>query len=394
MSPLALFDRPLGDWTYDDVHAFLELRLPENENIEYKQDHTTNLKDTLVAMANGDGGYIFVGVSEIQQTRAPREWPLLAAGRDHTSSPYNQAAAETSPPVPIEARQFTLDDASSAHQGKSIVVVRVRPGIMPPYFAKASGVRIRVGEGDHHADPRVLQQLFARRDGGERVRSEHRALFEQAIAGAEPPNPTILQFYLAPLITPVRLPRRESTAKAIRDIAWNYVFRERTDLHPRRNPDGVVFGEVGEFDLRVTHEGPLYFREAFPTHAGASPNGPLNFRDLAKRTLDFLEMGAEILANVGGYTGELYVAASLVNLGERPIEMLGPGWNTTSPPRRRMPKRVDRWTFDEVDYRTGGDTVKAAKEMLGSMYWEADYQDYERFLDSWELRTRRQRGLT
>jgi hypothetical protein len=170
------------------------------------------------------------------------------------------------------------------------------------------------------------------------------------------------------------------------------VFREWTSLPPERDTDAVQFGEVGRFDLRVVRDGSLYFRNAFPILSGSPLDTPLEFRDVAARAVDFLETGAAILANVAGYTGDLYVAASLVNLGERPIQASGAGWSPTSQPRRRVSKRVGRWTFDEVDFRTGGDPLKAAKEIFASLYWETTYQGYEKFLDEWETHTRRRRN--
>jgi hypothetical protein len=55
----SLFDTPLDQWAYQDIVAFLDIRQPENENIEYKADFPEKdsvLADTLVSMSNGDGG--------------------------------------------------------------------------------------------------------------------------------------------------------------------------------------------------------------------------------------------------------------------------------------------------------------------------------------------------
>src|SRR5207302_1407323 len=73
---------------------------------------------------------------------------------------YNKAGSETSPPVRIEARPFSKPGGD----GREVLVVRVEPGDNPPYFAKNRGVKVRVGESDVLADPRMLEYLFARRD--------------------------------------------------------------------------------------------------------------------------------------------------------------------------------------------------------------------------------------
>ncbi len=59
-----LLETPLRDWTYEALHQFLDARIREDERIEYKEKFSdATFTDTLVSMANGVGGYIFVGVS-------------------------------------------------------------------------------------------------------------------------------------------------------------------------------------------------------------------------------------------------------------------------------------------------------------------------------------------
>src|SRR5438094_862863 len=71
----SLLSLPLREWTWEALDAFLALHLRENETIEYKSIFDNALPDSLVSMANGDGGHIFVGVSEAN--RIPDRWPLL-----------------------------------------------------------------------------------------------------------------------------------------------------------------------------------------------------------------------------------------------------------------------------------------------------------------------------
>src|SRR2546421_697784 len=76
-----LLETPMNEWTYDLVDQFLSARIREDERIEYKAQFQTkddNFLDTLVAMANADGCFIFVGVSE--HDCQPIKWPLLEPG--------------------------------------------------------------------------------------------------------------------------------------------------------------------------------------------------------------------------------------------------------------------------------------------------------------------------
>jgi hypothetical protein len=61
-----LLETPLRESTYESLDQFLQARIREDERIEYKEDFSDSFTDTLVSMANGDGGYIFVGVSDRQ----------------------------------------------------------------------------------------------------------------------------------------------------------------------------------------------------------------------------------------------------------------------------------------------------------------------------------------
>jgi hypothetical protein len=385
----SIFSRPLEDWTYQDVDDFLSSRIPENETIEYKQDRTENLKDTLVAMANGEGGFIFIGVSEVAATKAPHKWPMLPAKKDHTSSPYNQAATETSPPVPLQARQFTKEDPASDDDGKSVVVVKVTPGTMPPYFAKGSGVRIRVGDGDHHADPRVLEQLFARRHGSEAARSQHRKRFEANFTPSDPPHPTILQLYMAPLVDSVRLPLREQVAKDLREIASRTAFKDWSTVPSERDSEGIRFGKPGRQDLRVDRDGSIHHRVQFDLDRRQRADAPLDFFQLALSTYLFLRMGAQMLTLVAGYAGDVYVATLLLHLDSHPIQLTTGRWQTSPEPRREVSREIQKWFFDDLSLSTGSDAFVASKQILGSLYWEANYHDYEAFLDRWEQMARK-----
>lgn len=90
---------PLHLWTFELVNDFLSFGRPEDDQIEYKGDLTQReqFADTLGSMANGDGGWIFVGVAEDSATKKPKRWPLLAPGRDHTRDIFNLATAHVTP---------------------------------------------------------------------------------------------------------------------------------------------------------------------------------------------------------------------------------------------------------------------------------------------------------
>ena len=142
----------LRDWTWEGLNGFLQLRVRENEAIEYKATFDGSLPDTLVAMANGDGGYIFVGMSE-KGNKMPDQWPLLDGTKNRSESVYSYAVSSTSPIVQLDAKAIFHEN------GKQVVVVRVPPGSYPPYLARDKGVRVRAGDGDVAPDIRTLELL-------------------------------------------------------------------------------------------------------------------------------------------------------------------------------------------------------------------------------------------
>jgi len=196
MEARSLFDLPLDQWTYDMVHAFLGERIPENDRLEYKEKLNEGVTETLVSFANGQGGYIFVGVSELRPKKIPDKWPLLDPDKDHAVSAYNRAAQETTPPTPLRARTFAANSGD-----KQVLVIEISPGTLPPYFAKNQGVKIRVGDNDVAADPQSLESLFARRKSIAAIRAEHRqnADLVDALHLSVDPMAVRLQLFIGPM---------------------------------------------------------------------------------------------------------------------------------------------------------------------------------------------------
>jgi predicted HTH transcriptional regulator len=56
---------------YEVVATFFQEHVRENERIEYKAVFGDTLSDSLVSIANGQGGFIFIGVSERKSDKIP-----------------------------------------------------------------------------------------------------------------------------------------------------------------------------------------------------------------------------------------------------------------------------------------------------------------------------------
>jgi len=87
-----LLDTPLRDWTYEALDQFLEARIREDERIEYKAKFTDdNFTDTLVSMANGDGGTIVFVDAELRAiSQSAEDRSILASEEDRLATVTNE----------------------------------------------------------------------------------------------------------------------------------------------------------------------------------------------------------------------------------------------------------------------------------------------------------------
>lgn len=234
MQDKPLLGLPLNAWTYEMVNEFLEARVPEDDRVEYKEKFSDKFHDTLVSFANGEGGYIFVGVSENPPTKTPKTWPLLPDDKDYLSTVYNIAGAQTIPPVRPLARRFEGVDRNR------LVVVRVERGENPPYFAKQRGVLVRVGDTDIHADPRTLEILFARRGGAEDLRSGLRnGLWSNPVRGGMRDDELGYSLVVAPLFGRHRLSFNERITNELRELVA--ASKLKVDAQERRREDRIDY---------------------------------------------------------------------------------------------------------------------------------------------------------
>jgi predicted HTH transcriptional regulator len=63
----SILDRNPHEIEPDEMRTFLQEKHTESERLDYKEDLNRSIADTLVAMANTDGGLIIVGVKERNQ---------------------------------------------------------------------------------------------------------------------------------------------------------------------------------------------------------------------------------------------------------------------------------------------------------------------------------------
>jgi HKD family nuclease len=133
--PMIFDGRSLNDISLDDIRGLIDNSVPESAHVEYKQeayDHTKRfemLRD-IVALANGEGGYLILGIQEDNATRRPVQlMPIVDA--EHVAQSMRQRCLD-SISERIEGLQFRAY-LTGFNQG--IIVVRVPPSSGRPHMS-------------------------------------------------------------------------------------------------------------------------------------------------------------------------------------------------------------------------------------------------------------------
>jgi hypothetical protein len=378
-----LFELPLADWTWASVHDFLCARIAENDRIEYKQSSSDNLTDTLVSMANGYGGYIFLGVSEVGATKTPKDWPLLKPDFDHAKSVLNRAASETSPPVPLEVKKLGPPDSD-----RHVVVVKIGRGTYPPYFAKNRGVKVRSGDADIHADPPILEWLFAQREE-EEVRAELRRNRARRVFGDLSGKADSLALYIYAEPIPLR-PALLFNEEGLR-LARNLVRLALNGLDPIEHRSGSQIEFRGQSDDRrliIFRDGAVGYSSRLLDDASAE-RPPLGVHELSQAIVGVLTI-LDNLAKSAGLVGNFYVRFSLASVYNRPL-----AWAQSAPfsaQRRRQPMGFGDFVVDDLPYTPLSDPLDFVRSILKELCFRMGYEDYEELIDQFGRSVSERRG--
>jgi hypothetical protein len=377
----SVFALPLDQWTYEFLASFLRDHVRENERIEYKSVFDDTLGDSLASMANGEGGLIFVGVSEKKIEKIPDKWPLLEANKDHVVRVYNKIASETQPTVPVQV--CALADGTA---GQQVVVIRVERGPMPPYFVRNRGVKIRVGDGDIDADPRALEQLFARRQDALTVRRRHRENSQAANLPLPGNSTTVrLEMFIEPMLSAERFGFNEGTARSLHSLMQRHL--RDFDPEPARTPEWLEFTvSDGTGRLMITGDGILIFAEAFldlaeVEYVQPEEQRPIYSLDWFLRIRSVVELSQAAYATLAGYEGDLFLAVIGRNIYQRPLSWPSVG-APTSLRRGKLPSEMALWIQD-TSFPVHGDAIAVARTMTKALFWSTGYNGYEDFIDSW-----------
>jgi ATP-dependent DNA helicase RecG len=104
--------------------------ITENKVIEFKREYTDDIKKTVVAFANTDGGKLYIGIDDDGTIRG------LLNPDEVMQSVTNSIRDTISPDVTL-----FVDTTIEELENKQVLVVTVQRGIARPYYLKGKGIR-------------------------------------------------------------------------------------------------------------------------------------------------------------------------------------------------------------------------------------------------------------
>lgn len=167
-----LSERDLLRASREDLDRYLELKLHESERLDYKQDLSGDVSQTVAAMANTDGGTIIVGVEEDPKTKTPQR----ATGfehRDARGAINSQVFTYLDPAVTLETALIPADGS------RAFLVIAVQPSTSRAVLHREKGLLVRVGDQCVAPNRSAFERLLAR----ESASSLDAARRRQAVSG-------------------------------------------------------------------------------------------------------------------------------------------------------------------------------------------------------------------
>lgn len=134
-----------------DISCFLNSYSEENIYFEFKSDDVKNdkLAKEISAFANTYGGYVFLGIGDDKSINGCEKWNEQ---RIHTVI-YDSI----SPAPAVDVKSFVID-------GKTIYIIKIEEGLIPPYITNNGSVFIRLSSGSFPIkDSTSLSLLYNKR---------------------------------------------------------------------------------------------------------------------------------------------------------------------------------------------------------------------------------------
>ena len=156
------------------------MQFQESETVELKRTYVDELRKEIIAMANGAGGTIYVGVND----------DGTVEGIEAPDSMIQRIAIGVRDAIKPDVTMF-LHYETQTVSGKNILAISIQPGTNKPYYLAAKGLRpegvfVRQGTSSVPASDAAIRKMIKETDGEnyEDMRSLNQTLTFEAVERA------------------------------------------------------------------------------------------------------------------------------------------------------------------------------------------------------------------
>jgi hypothetical protein len=380
---ISFLDQDPHGVSFAEVEAFLLAGYGESERLEYKSRIVDDIANTLVAMANMDGGLIVCGV-DADKNGKPQTWNGLDQN-DPLGILANQDSAYCVPHVRYRAEVVTKPST-----GKPLVIVQVSESLRKPHMTRQRGILVRVGDQERPADLELTRRWFldAERQQVDADKRFARPLLVPSSVGINVGGAVCLVVYARSLTRTLPLQPTEETDRSIRELlakhlhaAWHLSPSSRASvesgwlLTSRSRGFVEFYNSDRRLYARVASDGVSEVTAHWPQPTpGVNPSVDLiDFISTLHRVLCFQ---LKLLREVFAYADDLRVRVQVLNVNG--AQFLGPvvGQNLTF--FGQVPSAV------EYDLTLTSETGVASetRSTLLAVFRDAQVDNYETNVDS------------
>jgi len=186
---MSLFTKDISKVEFNDITNFVDIRLREDQRLDYKEDFPTDLAKIVIAFANTDGGIILIGVKANKNTNHPEAIPGIPLNPGLEERVINITMSCIRPPISPEVKVCPYrSNANSTQDDRAVVVIRVsKSDIAPHSDSHSNAIWIRNHSRCDQASLDVIEKLLERRDKGtllrERMEQEANQIAANVIPG-------------------------------------------------------------------------------------------------------------------------------------------------------------------------------------------------------------------
>lgn len=165
---MSFFDTEIENLTYSDIRSLVTNLIPESSNLDYKEEMIANdkLAKSMIAFANGTGGYIVLGIKEHRDNKNNKTGiPESIVGipkQDYISNITNIALSYSDPKI-IPSVNDKIELPSDPD--KIVLVVHIVESLKPIMLTSknsklANRWYIRINDKTEPADYGIMKKLF------------------------------------------------------------------------------------------------------------------------------------------------------------------------------------------------------------------------------------------